>query len=291
MYTILDINFQNTPKTIGCILIKAPSGENIIIDPGPHSCLATLQAALSKENLVLGDIHKVLLTHVHLDHAGASWAFAEAGASIFVHPVAAPYIENPQKLLASATRIYQDRMQELWGEVRPISGEKIKTITNGQLFNLGDGQNLLSVYTPGHTKHHISFWQGKTLFAGDALGVKIGDGGVVPPCPPPDLEVDVWIETLEQIKKSMPEKIVLTHFGESTMAPGHHILAMQTALSAALGMVVQGNKQKLEHVKLLKEFEGFYEKLAKTSAAYPVINPPYMSLSGLERFIKVRDIH
>ncbi|CAN0208704.1 unnamed protein product, partial [Chrysoparadoxa australica] len=206
-----DLNFLGFEEAIAAFLIESDDGP-ILIETGPHSTYEPLSVQVKKVGYDIKEIKHVLLTHIHLDHAGAAWALARNGAQIYVHPFGAGHLEKPGKLMESARRIYQDKMDMLWGEMNDIPASQIITPDDKEIIDIG-GIQLEALYTPGHAKHHIAWKMGKTLFSGDVAGVRIGEGPVVPPCPPPDINLEDWDQSIDRILSSDIQEIYLTHFG------------------------------------------------------------------------------
>ena len=151
----LDLNFQGRPHAIAAYLIRHSDGA-VLIESGPGSTLSSLQAGLANEGLSPHDLTHVLLTHIHLDHAGAAGWIAQQGAQIIVHPVGAPHMLHPEKLLASAARIYGDRMQTLWGEFLPVPEDKLRVVEDGEQIVIGNSE-FIPINTPGHAEHHYAY--------------------------------------------------------------------------------------------------------------------------------------
>ena len=188
MIEIIDLLFQGTKQSTAAFFKDTSEGP-IIIETGPHATLPQVEQFLAAKNYNLSDVKHVFLTHIHLDHAGAAWAFAKNGATVYLHPFGERHMVDPSKLLESAKRIYKDKMFELWGDLQPIPANQLVTMAHGEKITIGDTE-LIAWFTPGHAKHHLSWQIGKELIAGDVAGVKIGDNGmVVPPCPPPDINI------------------------------------------------------------------------------------------------------
>jgi len=220
MIEIIDLKFQNTARSIAAFLVETSVGP-IIIETGPHSTIAQIKKVLSAKNYTLKDVKHVFLTHIHLDHAGAAWAFAEQGATIYVHPFGEKHLIDPSKLVSSAKRIYQDQMDTLWGQFKPIPKEQIRTIVQGEKISVGD-TDLIAWHTPGHAVHHIAWQIDKELIAGDVAGVKIGGKGmIVPPCPPPDINIEHWMSSIDLLEQLDLDTIYITHFGKVTDIPAH----------------------------------------------------------------------
>lgn len=163
------------------------------------------------------EIEQVFLTHIHLDHAGGSGNLSELlpNATFYVHELGFPHLVDPSKLLKSASRIYTDQMEYLWGEVRPVPENRIRSLSGGEELAIGGGA-LTAHYTPGHAYHHLAFYEPENgaLFAGDVAGVRLpGQTYVKPPTPPPEVDVEAWNRSIELIKGLRPESLWLTHFG------------------------------------------------------------------------------
>jgi len=208
----LDLNFQGRPHAIAAYLIRH-SGGAILIESGPGSTLSALEAGLAKEGLSPRDVTHVLLTHIHLDHAGAAGWLANHGAEIYVHPVGAPHMLNPEKLIASATRIYGERMESLWGEFLPVPQSQLKVPNDAEVIKIGSAE-FIPLNTPGHAEHHYSYLFEDVLFSGDVGGVRIpGYAYLRVPMPPPELHIERWHESIARLRKEKFTHIAPTHFG------------------------------------------------------------------------------
>src|ERR1700690_4335969 len=208
----LDLNFQGKSQTIASYLIRHSSGV-VLIESGPGSCLEELKARLAAIGLSVCDVTHVFLTHIHLDHAGAAGWLARQGAQIYVHPIGAPHMLNPDKLLASATRIYGDQMENLWGEFLPVPEDKLVIAKDGEEIVIGN-LHFVPLDTPGHAEHHFVYIFEDTCFSGDVGGVRIpGYQYLRIPMPPPELHFGKWRESIAIIKKQKFSRIAPTHFG------------------------------------------------------------------------------
>src|SRR5580704_7983571 len=229
----LDLKFQATPRIIATVVLQGAGGV-ALIDPGPSSTLPTLRQELSRSGISIGDVTALVLTHIHLDHAGASGTLdrERPGLQVYVHEKGAPHLIDPERLLASATRLYGDAMGRLWGEVRAVPREDIVALAGGEQFEVG-GRKLQVAYTPGHASHHVSYFNADAgiAFVGDTAGVKVPPGGyVLPPTPPPDIDLEIWNASLARIEAWQPQTLLLTHFGPA--APhGVHSTALRDHLS------------------------------------------------------------
>jgi glyoxylase-like metal-dependent hydrolase (beta-lactamase superfamily II) len=200
---VIDVMHLGRDRVIGCWEV-----EGALIDPGPTSCLPTLLEALNHERP-----RALLLTHIHLDHAGATGALVERwpDLEVYVHEIGVPHMLDPSRLLKSARRLYGDDMDRLWGEVKPVPEVNITPLNGGE--RLLDGAFEVA-YTPGHASHHVSYRHERTAFVGDVGGVRIPPSSLtVPPTPPPDIDVEAWHESIERIRAWRPERLAITHFG------------------------------------------------------------------------------
>jgi glyoxylase-like metal-dependent hydrolase (beta-lactamase superfamily II) len=201
---VIDVKHLGVERVIGCWQV-----DDVLIDPGPSSCLATLLDALPAPPRAL------LLTHIHLDHAGASGSLVERWPEleIYVHERGVPHLVDPSRLLSSARRLYGDDMDRLWGEVVPVPEGNIRELRGGE--RLLDGAFEVA-YTPGHASHHVSYHHRDTAFVGDVAGVRITPASLtIPPTPPPDIDVEAWQESTKRIAAWSPRRLAMTHFGES----------------------------------------------------------------------------
>jgi glyoxylase-like metal-dependent hydrolase (beta-lactamase superfamily II) len=219
-----DLNFQGRPRVIACAVMHSPGGV-AIIDPGPTSTLPTLRRHLSEAGIGLDAVTTVLLTHIHLDHAGATGTLVRENPRlrVYVHEIGAPHMVDPTKLIASATRLYGDAMDRLWGEFAPVPRESMVTLGGGERIEAA-GRTLDVAYTPGHASHHVSYFSADTgvAFIGDTAGVSVVPHGfVLPPTPPPDVDLEAWRESLTAIERWRPDTLLLTHFGPASPSGPH----------------------------------------------------------------------
>jgi glyoxylase-like metal-dependent hydrolase (beta-lactamase superfamily II) len=235
----LDLRFQETPRIIATVVLQGSRGV-ALIDPGPSSTLPTLRQELSRSGISLGDVTALVLTHIHLDHAGASGTLVHEhpGLQVYVHEKGAPHMIDPERLLASATRLYGDAMDRLWGEVRPVPRDAIVPLAGGEQIEAG-GRELQVAYTPGHASHHVSYFDADAsiAFVGDTAGIKITPGGyVLPPTPPPDIDLEIWNASLARIAAWHPRTMLLTHFGPAAPS-GPHIAELRDHLAFTTDLV------------------------------------------------------
>jgi len=219
----IDVGFLDTPHIVGTVVLHGQSGV-ALIDPGPSSTLDTLSERLAEAGIGIGDITAVLLTHVHLDHAGVTGTLMRRNPRIrvYVHERGAPHMTNPEKLLASATRLYGAEMDRLWGEFLPVPSAAIVTLAGGERVEAA-GHVLEVAYTPGHASHHVSYFHSDTglAFVGDTAGVRCDGPFVLTPTPPPDIDLELWRDSLRRIAEWKPATLFLTHFGAWSPVDGH----------------------------------------------------------------------
>jgi glyoxylase-like metal-dependent hydrolase (beta-lactamase superfamily II) len=188
-----------------------------LVDPGPSTTLDHLREALRGKGIELRDVRQLLLTHIHLDHAGATGSLLRENPAIdvLVHERGAPHLVEPSKLLASAKRLYGDDMHRLWGDVLPVPSGRVTALKGGERIDAG-GRELLVEYTPGHASHHVSYFDpsSRIAFVGDTAGIRRGAGKyVMPPTPPPDIDLEAWQASEDRILGWDPDTLFLTHFG------------------------------------------------------------------------------
>jgi glyoxylase-like metal-dependent hydrolase (beta-lactamase superfamily II) len=199
------------------VILHGPGGV-ALIDPGPSTTIETLREALKRKGMTFADVRQLLLTHIHLDHAGASGSIVDENPAIevFVHHVGAPHMADPSKLIASATRLYGEAdMERLWGDFVAVPKANIRPLKGGETIEAG-GRELRVAYTPGHAWHHVSYFDiaSRVAFVGDTAGIRRGEGTyVMPPTPPPDIDLEAWRESEAKILAWDPDALFLTHFG------------------------------------------------------------------------------
>ena len=287
----LDLNFQGRPHAIASYLIRTGDAV-VLIESGPGSTLSGLKAGLTKEGLSPRDVTHVLLTHIHLDHAGAAGWLARQGAQIYVHPVGAPHMLNPEKLITSATRIYGDRMQALWGEFLPVPQDQLVIPKDAEAIRIGNVE-FLPLNTPGHAEHHYCYLFDDVIFTGDVGGVRIpGYQYLRVPMPPPELHIERWRDSVARIRQQKAAYIAPTHFGIFDDVEWH-LYEVEKNLDSAgrwLEEVMPSNPP-VEELRqsftdwMMKEGEqiGLDEEAVK---AYELANPLGMSADGLLRYWK-----
>ena len=289
--TTLDLNFQGRPQAIASYMVRHSTGV-VLVESGPGSTLPALEAALAKEGLSPRDVTHVLLTHIHLDHAGAAGWFSRQGAQILVHPVGAPHLLNPEKLIASATRIYGDRMGTLWGDFLPVEESRLRVVADGEEIVIGD-LRFTAVDTPGHAEHHYAYLFEDLLFSGDVGGVRIpGYPYLRVPMPPPELPLARWLASAPRMRSQIPARTAPTPFGIFA-DPGWHFSAVDQGLESALRWLEAAMPSDPPAEELRQSFTAWVEDEGRAmglspeaTQAYELANPLGMSADGLSRYWK-----
>ena len=202
---VIDLRHVGLPRVIGCWQVG-----DVLVDPGPESCMETLLEALDGERP-----RALLLTHIHLDHAGASGALVKRwpDLEVYVHERGARHLVDPSRLMDSARRLYGDDMDRLWGGMTPVPERNLRVLEGGE--RLLDGRFEVA-YTPGHASHHVAYLHDGTAFVGDVGGVRIPPSSLtLPPTPPPDIDVEAWHDSIERVARWRPRRLAMTHFGSS----------------------------------------------------------------------------
>lgn len=288
MIRTLDLIFQDNACTIASYLLEGKTGL-ILIETGPHSTLPQLTKAIAEQGFKIEDVKNVLLTHIHLDHAGAAWALAEQGAKIYLHPFGVRHMADPSKLMESAKRIYQDKMDELWGEMHPIPEAQMITAEHEEKVEI-DGLTFTAYHTPGHASHHIAWEIDKVIFTGDVAGVQIGNGPVVAPLPPPDINIEQWKASIQLLRDLNPKAMYLTHYGAVIDIEGH--LNQLEENIDDLSQWVKTHLDQGEHIEeMTPQFDEYCVERLKALemtpveiAQYQAANPAWMSVAGLVRY-------
>lgn len=272
---VIDLMHLDRPRVIGCWQV-----DDVLVDPGPESCLPTLLEALDDERP-----RALLLTHIHLDHAGASGALVERwpDLEVYVHERGASHLLDPSRLMQSARRLYGDDMDRLWGDMTPVPEQSLRVLDgDGSLL---DGRFEVA-YTPGHASHHVSYLHDGTAFVGDVGGVRIsGDSLTIPPTPPPDIDVEAWHRSIERVAEWRPDRLAMTHFGESEDVD-EQLDEVGRRLDDWSRRV--GEQELEEFVASLREEITGGTPDPDLLAAYTQAAPPEQMYAGLERYLRKR---
>ena len=272
----LDLVHLGRERVIGAYLLETEDGP-ALFDCGPSTCVEALKARLAERGLTLTDIRHLLLSHIHLDHAGAAGTLVREhpGLQVHVSEVGAPHVVDPSRLERSARRLYGDEFDRLWGELAPVPEQNVHVV----------GERVLDLDcfpTPGHASHHVCYVDGAgALYAGDAAGVRIAPSAfVLPPTPPPEFDLEAWRRTLDEIEARAPKRLALVHFGVFDDVDAH-LRALRDRLEAWAGRVRSG----------LGEEEFIAAGLADVGVearVYEQAMPLWQSYAGLRRYFEKR---
>lgn len=229
---LIDLQFLGYPLAIAAYLLDDGT-DAALVEVGPTSTAQTLLREVQARGVPLERVRHLIVTHIHLDHAGAlGWLLRQLPHAVaYVHPVGAPHLVDPSRLLASASRLYGEMMERLWGEVMPVPEARVRIVRDGDRIEAA-GRTLLVVDTPGHARHHHAYLDEATgvLFAGDIAGVRMpGTHYVRPPTPPPELDIEAWQASLTKLRALPIQKLALTHFGLYDDV-AHHLDELETRL-------------------------------------------------------------
>jgi glyoxylase-like metal-dependent hydrolase (beta-lactamase superfamily II) len=272
---VIDVMHLGRPHVIGCWEL-----DGALIDPGPQSSMDTLLAALGDEQP-----RALLLTHIHLDHAAATGALVRRWPEleVYVHERGAPHLIDPTKLLASAERLYGDRMEYLWGEIVPVPPANVRPLAGGE-----DVLGMRVAYTPGHASHHVCYFHqdSGTAFVGDVAAVRIpGVDLVVPPTPPPDVQIETWLDSIATVESWRPERLALTHFG-AIDEPIEHLEVVRRRLREEADLARELSEDEYER----RHRERVNVAADTPEAAEEMIQcvPPQYQWRGLDRYWRKR---
>jgi glyoxylase-like metal-dependent hydrolase (beta-lactamase superfamily II) len=254
--TVLDLNWMGRPHSIAAVLLES-GGHHAILDPGPASTLETLRAGLKSRGLSVSDLDAILLTHIHLDHAGASGSLLRENPNlrVFVHSKGAAHLADPSKLLASAGRLWGDDLSRLFGETLAVPEQNIQILDGAETLIVGT-RKIDVIYTPGHASHHVTYFdEGEGIaFAGDAAGIRIANGPyIMPATPPPDIDLAVWEYSFAAILDRRPSRLFVTHFGYAEN-PAKHIADFRKRLHLWAEITEQAMQSKSDMAAALQSF-------------------------------------
>ena len=291
--SIIDLEFLGTPQAIAAYLIRG-NGATMLVESGPATTLGTLEAGLAANGVGLEDLTHVVVSHIHLDHAGAVGQIVARNArvQVLVHEVGAPHLVDPSRLWRSAARIYGDDMDRLWGEAVPVPEENVVALADDARFRLGDREFRVR-WTAGHASHHLVLLDeaSGTLFTGDVGGVHIpGTTYVTTPIPPPEVDPPAWAVSVERMRELAPARLALTHFGVVDEVDAHlDQLLPRLAQLVAIGEAAPDLADTPALTAELASFqraalgdEGTDEVLASLALA----NPDYLGALGLQRLLR-----
>jgi len=293
MYEVIDLHFQGQPEIIASYVLRGPQGV-ALIETGPGSTIDNLWGGLEYFGVAANEITDILVTHIHLDHAGAAGRLAqETGARVHVHHVGAPHMADPSRLLVSARRIYGDLMDPLWGEILPVPADQIHLLEDGDIIEAA-GFRIQALDTPGHAYHHMAYLVDGLCFTGDVAAVRLpGYDHVRLPTPPPEIDIPSWLASLDRLRGIRADRLLPTHFGPVDDDPAGHLDIVATNLDAYADFV-RPRWQAGEPVEgISDEFRSWVAEMAALDGCdpdavhrYEVVVPSYMQASGLVRYFQ-----
>lgn len=295
---LIDLEFQDVAAVIGAYVFDTEDGL-AIIDCGPSTTTDALLGGLEALGLDPQRLRHILLTHIHLDHAGAGGLLLRRfpEARLYVHEVGAAHQADPSKLLASATRIYGDQMDTLWGEIAPVAPERMVVIADGETLDIGERQ-LDVLYTPGHASHHVTYIdrQSRSAFTGDVAGVRIPPADAVwPPTPPPDLDVAAWHASIARLRAAAPARLCLSHYGV-VQRVGPHLNELDAHIDEWIALVERLRAEGLQRDAIVERLIAITraDLMALgsdevTLSRYAWATPYGMAVDGILRFLNKRD--
>ncbi len=275
----IDLLHLGRERVIGVYLLDTAEGP-ALFDCGPATCIDALEAGLARSGVALADIRHLLLSHIHLDHAGAAGVLVRRNPALQVHvsEVGAPHLVDPGRLERSARRLYGDSFDTLWGELAPVPEANVQVA----------GPRVLGLDcfpTPGHASHHVCYLDADgTLYAGDAAGVRVQPGrSVMPPTPPPEIDVELWEATLDELERREPDRLALIHFGVAD-DPARHLAELRLTL-LDWAEAVEGGASEEEFVAYARQE---LEIAGEDVAAYDQAMPFWQAYAGLRRWAEKR---
>lgn len=289
MVRVLDTHQLGRPGIIAATAFESDEGV-VLFDTGAESTFDNIAAELRRIGARAEDVRHVFLSHIHFDHAGAAWRFAELGATIHVHPRGAPHLIDPTKIVASATRIFGDDMQKLWGKIGPIAEDRIRILNDGDVVRVGDVE-IRAIETPGHASHHHVYHWEENLFGGDVAGVRLGNGPAIPPFVPPELHIESWLASIKKIRALQATKLYLPHFGLAAGSVSAHLDAVEERIqrwSTWFRDRMRRGENEEQLVSRFAEYEAADLEAGGATAElvrdYETADPSYMAVTAALRY-------
>ena len=289
MLHILDTRQLGRPGIIAATAL--PIDEGIaLFDTGAESTFDNVIANLRKVGFAPADVRHVFLTHIHFDHAGAAWRFAELGATIYVHPRGAQHLVDPTKLINSATRIFGDQMEKLWGRIGPVPADRIRGVEDNEVIRVRPFA-VRALATPGHADHHHVYHWDENIFGGDIAGVRIGHGPPIPPFVPPQLHIESWHESIARIRALGAANLYLPHFGKVEGPIAEHLDALDERVQRWSEWFREKIRAGATEEQLKAEFVAYEHRELRNSGAvdadvddYEIADPSYMAVPAAIRY-------
>ncbi len=261
-----------------------------LFDAGAESTFGKVVTELRALGFGPEDVRHVFLSHIHFDHAGAAWRFAELGATIYVHRRGAPHLLDPEKLVNSARRLFGDEMERLWGKIAAVPQEHLRIVENDAVVRIG-ALEVRAIETAGHASHHHVYSWEENLFGGDVAGVRIGNGPPIPPFVPPELHIESWRESIEKIRQLRPTNLYLPHFGKVQTSLDQHLDALEKRVVRWSEWFRERLREGANEVQLASAFAEYEATDLRNGGAsaeevhdYEHADPSYMAVPAAERY-------
>jgi glyoxylase-like metal-dependent hydrolase (beta-lactamase superfamily II) len=261
-----------------------------LFDAGPESTLDNVANEVRTLGFAPEEVRHVFVSHIHFDHAGAAWRFAELGATVYVHPRGAPHLLDPERLVNSARRLFGDEMERLWGRVAPVPADRLRVLENDEVVRLGS-LDVRAIETPGHASHHHVYQWEENIFGGDVAGVRIGNGPAIPPFVPPELHIESWRESIGKIRRLKAKSLYLPHFGRVESSLDRHLDELEERVVRWSEWFCERLRDRPNEVQLASLFAEYEAADLRSSGAsaeevhdYEHADPSYMAVPAAERY-------
>jgi glyoxylase-like metal-dependent hydrolase (beta-lactamase superfamily II) len=291
MVHVLDTRQLGRAGIVAATVLETNDGL-AFFDTGPESTFDNVVVDLREAGFTPGNVRHVFLSHIHFDHAGAAWRFAELGATVYVHPRGARHLIDPTKLIESATRIFGDDMQRLWGRIAPIPAERVRILEDNEVVPVAPFE-ICAIATPGHASHHHVFHWDDNVFGGDIAGVRIGNGPPIPPFVPPELHIESWRESIAKIRGLNPSNLYLPHFGKVSGSVAEHLDLLDERVAHWSEWFREKIRTGTDEQQLRRQFaELEHDELRAEGASeddvegYEAADPSYMAVGAALRYWK-----
>lgn len=295
--TVIDLGFLGTDKVIAAYLIES-GNELTLIETGPTTTLPNLKSGIAHAGYNFGDITRIVVTHIHLDHSGAAGVILKDHPAIrvAVHPVGAPHLIDPERLLRSASRIYGDDMERLWGEIVGVPEGQVDSMHDGESLQVGN-RTFTVAFTPGHASHHVVVFdeQSGTLFTGDTGGVRIpGSDYVAAPIPPPELDPPAWEASIARMRAFGARQLALTHFGIYDDVDAH-LDHMVPRIRELIALGEAAGPEIADTTAMAARFDAFQRHKLGDEATETMMkrlnlaNPDRLAAMGMERYLRKKN--
>ena len=286
---ILDTRQLGRAGIIAATALETNSGL-ALFDTGPESTFDNVVVDLAKFGFSPRDVRHVFLSHIHFDHAGATWRWAELGATVYVHPRGASHLVDPTKLVASAQRIFGDDMDRLWGRIAPVPADHVRVLEDNEVVRLAPFE-IRAIATPGHASHHHIYQWNDNVFGGDIAGVRIGNGPPIPPFVPPELHIESWRESLAKMRALNIANLYLPHFGKVTVPVNEHLDAVDQRIARWAEWFRNRIRAGANDEQLKREFAQLEHAELRAGGAteeeahdYETADPSYMAVGAAVRY-------